>query len=375
MRGKNVRRYARTVILYSIFFFFTGIIAAQSQWKGTITKEGGVTIVKNPKDPIYKDPILSLKEDFALGGPNATGDNSFNQIRTAAIGDDGTIYVLDGKESHVKMFDASGKYLKTFARKGQGPGELESPSAISINQAKKEIMIQEISRRLSYFAMDGRFLRNQSLKDVWALRARIDSKGNIVATEAILDPKEPRYLTKKFDADMKLIAELAKSPAPSPSVFNPLMAIAYWTIDKDDDIVYGYPKTYEIKFFGRSNAVVKKVMRDYDPVEITEAEKEEQRKSIASDGMGSLKLEFDKYHPVFRRFFLSDLGHIFVQTWEKTKGGLTIHDIFDAQGRFLARLPLALTGIEIRNGKYYALEEDAEGYQMIKRYSVTWLIK
>jgi outer membrane protein assembly factor BamB len=363
------------MILGLVFFFFSGVIAAQPQWKGSITKEGGVTIVKNPKDPIYKDPILTLKEDFALGGPNATGDNSFNQIRTAAIGDDGTIYVLDGKESHVKMFDASGKYLKTFARKGQGPGELESPSAISINRTKKEIMIQEISRRLSYFAMDGRFLRNQSVKDVWALRARVDSQGNIVVQEGMLDPKDPRYLTKKFNADMKLIAELAKSPAPSPSVFNPLMAIAYWTIDKDDNIVYGYPKTYEIKFFGPSNAVVKKVMRDYDPVEITEAEKEEQRKGNPSDVMGGMKLEFERYHPAFRRFFLSDKGHIFVQTWEKTKDGLTVHDVFDADGRFLARLPLALTGIEIRNGKYYALEEDAEGYQMIKRYSVTWLVK
>jgi len=368
--GSTVVYPTLAILLLSTLFY-----AAQTPWKGKITKEGDVTIVKNPKDPIYKDPILTLKEDFALGGPNAHGDNSFNQIRTAAIGDDGTIYVVDGKESHVKMFDASGKYLKTFSRKGQGPGELQSPSAISINRTKKEILIQEISRRLSYFAMDGTFLRNQSLKEVWALRARVDSKGSIVATEAIMDPKEPRYLTKKFDADMKLIAELAKSPAPTPSVFNPLMAIAYWTIDKDDNIVYGYPKTYEIQFFGPSNSVIKKIIRDYDPVEITEAEKEEQRKGIANDGMGDLKLEFDQYHPAFRRFFLSDLGHIFVQTWEKTKDGLTVHDIFDASGRFLARIPLPVTGIEILDGKYYALEEDNEGYQMIKRYSVTWLVK
>jgi len=363
------------LILVIITGITTGALVARDQWKGTITKEGGVTVVKNPKEPISKDPALSLKLDFALGGPDATGDSAFNQIRTAAIGDDGSIYVLDGKESHVKIFDAAGKYVKTFGRKGQGPGELSSPLAISINRAKKEIMIPEISRRLSFFSLDGSFIRNQSMKETWGLRARVDSKGNIVIQEAVQDPKDPRYVTKKFDSDLKLLAELAKSPAPTAQVFNPLMAVSYWTIDKDDNVVYGYPKTYEIDIFGPSHSIVRKILKDYDSVEITEEEKEAERKDIASAGVGNMKLEFDKAHPAFRRFFLSDLGHIFVETWEKTKDGKTVHDIFDAEGRFLSRMALALNGIEIRNGKYYALEEDADGYQSLKRYSVEWKVK
>jgi hypothetical protein len=349
-------------------------LIAQAQWKGTITREDGVTVVKNPKEPIHKDSIFDLKEDFALGGANAAGDYAFTSIRTAAIGDDGTLYVMDDRDGHVKIFDRAGKYVKTFGRKGQGPGELNLPNSISINRGKGEIMIQEISRRLSYFGLDGSFLRNQSMKEVWGLRGRVDSKGNIVLQEAIMDPKDPRYVTKKFDPELKLLAELAKSPAPTPQVFNPLMAVSYWTIDNDDNVVYGYPKTYEIDIFGPTHSILKKILKDYDPVEITEAEKEAERKDIASAGV-NLKLEFDKFHSAFQRFFLSDLGHIFVETWEKTKEGKTIHDIFDAEGRFLSRIPLALNGLEIRDGKYYAVEEDADGYQSLKRYSVEWKIK
>jgi hypothetical protein len=367
------RSVAAIVLVFSLGIAINALIA-QTQWKGTITNEGGVAIVKNPKEPIHNESILVLKEDFALGGPNATGDYGFNSLRTASIGDDGTIYALDDREGHVKMFDRAGKFVKTFGRKGQGPGELNLPNSISINRGKGEIMIQEVSRRLSYFGLDGSFLRNQSMKEVWGLRGRVDSKGNIVLQEAIRDPKDPRYVTKKFDPNLKLLAELAKSPAPSSQVFNPLMAVGYWTIDEDDNVVYGYPKTYEIDFFGPSHSIVKKIFKDYDPVEITEAEKEAERKDIASAGV-SMKLEFDKFHPAFRRFFLSDRGHIFVESWEKTKEGKTIHDIFDAEGRFLCRIPLALNGIEIRNGKYYALEEDADGYQSLKRYSVGWKIK
>ncbi len=369
----RISRSALTLVIFA--GFAAGVLIARDQWKGRITQEGGVTVVRNPKAPISNDPALSLKQDFALGGPDATGDSAFNQIRTAAIGDDGSIYVLDGKESHVKIFDAAGKYIKTFGRKGQGPGELSSPLGLSINRVKKEIVIPEINRRLSFFRLDGSFIKNQSMKETWGLRARVDSKGNIVMQEAIMDPKDPHYVTKKFDPDLKLIAELTESPAPTPQVFNPLMAVSYWTIDEQDNVVYGYPKTYEIEVFGPSNAIVKKILKDYDPVEITEAEKDEQRKIISADGMGNMKLEFDKVHPAFRRFFLSDQGHLFVETWEKTKDGKTVHDIFDADGRFLSRIALTLSGIEIRNGKYYALEEDAEGYQSIKRYSVEWKVK
>jgi hypothetical protein len=69
------------------------------------------------------------------------------------------------------------------------------------------------------------------------------------------------------------------------------------------------------------------------------------------------------------------LGHVFVKTWEKTKDGKRLYDIFDAEGRFISRVPLKPSGIEILNGKYYALEEDEDGYQYVKRYAVSWNIK
>jgi len=39
--------------------------AAQDKWKGFIVKEGDVTIIKNPKEPIYSGPILEIKEELS----------------------------------------------------------------------------------------------------------------------------------------------------------------------------------------------------------------------------------------------------------------------------------------------------------------------
>ena len=94
----------------------------------------------------------------------------------------------------------------------------------------------------------------------------------------------------------------------------------------------------------------------------------------APPGM-KIEFVFPKDHPAYSRFFLSDLGHIFVQTYEKADGGRYIHDVFDAEGRFIGRLSLKPSGLEILKDKYYALEEDEEGYQYVKRYAVTWKVK
>ncbi len=363
------------MILVLLMGITTGGLAARDQWKGTIAKEGGVTVVKNPKEPISEDPALSLKQDFALGGPDATGDSAFNQIRTAAIGDDGSIYVLDGKECHVKIFDRSGKYIRTFSQKGQGPGELSLPTMMSLNRARREIMIVDRARRLLFFGYDGRFIRQQLLAGIIGVRAGVDSNGNIVITEGVLDPRNLRYQTKRYDPDLKLLADFAESPAPTSGAFNPFMAFSSWAIDNSDNVVYGYPNAYELQIFSGSNVKVKKILKEYDPVEITEEEKEEKRKTYSRDAEEGMKIVFEKYHPAYKGFFLSDTGHVLVETLEKTKDEKSIHDIFDNEGRYLARMPLTPSGIEIRDGKYYAIETDAEGYQILKRYSVEWKIK
>ena len=352
-------------------FAFSG---QKPQWKGTLSKEGDTIVVKNPNEPIYKDNIFILKEELTLGGAEAQGPYTFSEIIALAIDEAENIYTLDYKEAHIKVFDKSGKYLMTFGRSGQGPGELDHPLSISINKTTKEIIVQEISRRLSLFDLNGKFLRNLSLKETWGLRVRTDSRGNIFVTEAVVDPKEPHYLFKKFGPDMKLITVLSKTPAPSPLSLNPFMAVAYWEIDKDDKVIYGYPKDYEIQVIDQATKVIKRIRRNFDPVEVTAEEKKEMLKDVPA-GI-NIKFDFSKYHSAFRRFFLDDQNRIFVQSWEKAGGEKRFfYDIFNEEGKYLAKVPLKLTLATLIKGKLYSLEEDEEGYQIVRRYTVTWLVK
>jgi hypothetical protein len=356
----------------------TGSASTQPQWKGTVVKEGDVTVVKNPKEPIYTTPVLELKEDLSLGGPDAQGEAAFGSTRSVVVDDAGTVYVLDQQASDIKVFDASGRPVRTIGRRGQGPGELEFPMTLSLIRPKGELAVQLQSRGLVIFKTDGTFLRQQSLKGLISGRGRVDSRGQVYVLEIALDETGTRYVTKKLAPDASLLAIISETPAPAgkgaPRTLRPFLPVNYFLIDRADRFVYGFPETYEIQFFGPTEAkAFRRILREHDPVPVTAEEKAGMEKQVPP-GM-KVEIEFPKDHPAYTRFFLSDLGHLLVQTYEKAGGGKLIHDIFDAEGRFIGRIPLKPSGLEILKGKYYALEEDEDGYQYVKRYAVTWKIQ
>jgi len=374
---KNIRNSLAVVLLS---FLVTEAGCTQDKWKGTIVKEGDVTVVRNPKEPLYKTPVLELEEELSLGGPEARGDFAFDQIRDVVVDDAGSLYVMDGRSGQVKVFGASGTYLRTIGRLGQGPGEFERPMNLSLNGTTGELAVHEPGR-MSFFGPDGVFARSVAYQGMGAALGRVDSRGHIYRTEVVVDENGARYVAVKSGPDGTVLAELASSPAPlvpksrSRKIkVTALWPSSYFQLDRADNVVYGFPQTYDLTLFrGSDSRPFKRITRIYDPVGISAEEKREFEKEVPP-GSG-FELEFPEYHSAYERFFLSDLGHIFVRTWERTADGRRIHDVFDAEGRFIGRVPLKGIGFEILNGKYYALEEDGEGYQYAKRYAVTWNVK
>jgi hypothetical protein len=367
---KTILKIAAAVIFISVFIMITSCEKQSTKWMGSIEEVDGVIVVKNPIEPLYTEDALILEEEISIGESEGAEEYMFSQIRRIVVDDNERIYVLDNKESHVKVFDQNGDYLMTIGSKGEGPGELNMPRRISLNA--KELMVLEVRRRLSFFTLDGEFLRNVSTKKIWTLVASIDSMGNIVVTEGFLDPENISYRVKKFDSDMNFIKEIASSPAPDARKgFNPFMAVSYWVLDSNDNIIFGYPKDYVIQIYNPECNLIKKITREYNPVEVTEEEKEEETEDSPAD----MKFEFSKYHSAFRLFLADDEGRICVQSWEKIpdREGY-YYDIFDAEGKYIVKIPLKMRPLVWKKNKIYAIEEDEEGYQVVKRYRVNWNI-
>jgi hypothetical protein len=358
------------LFLLLLAIFITACQGQKSDWKGTITVEDNVTVVQNPKEPLYEADALVLEEDLSIGEDTTEGGHLFSQIRSITVDDAGDIYVLDSKESHVQSFDEDGNHLRTFGRAGQGPGEFVTPLTLGLGNGG-EIVVEDYRSHLVYFTPEGEFIRNLPLSQTGVRRVSIDSRGNILGLVIIRDKDRPRYELQKFDPALNLIHILDSTPTPSASNegFNPFMGSIYYTFDKDDRVVCGVSDQYEIKIFGPTGSLVQKIMRDYDPVEITEQEKKEVEKDMPPE----IKLAIPKYHAAFQWIMTDDEGRIFVMTEERAPGGQGYyHDIFDTQGRYLAKIPLAFRPIVIKKNKFYSVTEDEEGFHIVKRYQAQW---
>jgi len=76
-------------------------------------------------------PRWSLVPELRIGGEAATGpEYEFTTIRDIAIGPGGAIYVTQGQEQEIRVYDAQGKYVRTIGRQGGGPGEFTGLGSI-----------------------------------------------------------------------------------------------------------------------------------------------------------------------------------------------------------------------------------------------------
>lgn len=342
----------------------------QIEWKGTIEEVDDIIVMKNPKEPIYTEDVLILEEELSIGEKEGREEYMFSQIRDIAVDEEENIYVLDLKEPHIKVFDRNGSYLRTLGRKGQGPGEIGMPTFISVT-AKNEILVEDpMNRRLSYYSTDGSFIISVSTAKRTILQAKTDSLGNILG--AGLNIEKQAFEISKFDPDYNYICSFGSDPVSRDTeAYNPFKTPMRWTVLQNDHVMCGYPENYELQIFNPEGKTIKRIYKEYDPVEISQKEIAEAKKGMRP----GRRLEVPKHHSSFIRFTITDEGRIFIQTREITGDRERYYyDVFDRDGRYIAKIPLKMRPRIWKRNQLYTIEEDEEGYQIVKRYKVYWNI-
>jgi hypothetical protein len=151
--------------------------------------------------------------------------------------------------------------------------------------------------------------------------------------------------------------------------------IPYWDLGAKDRIAYGCPTDYEIRIYDGENNLVRKVRREYDRVETTKEQKADLHEATSRVG-AEVKVASPKYQNPFSRFSYDDRGWLIVRVPNPKAGDkLVCLDIFDDEGRYLAQVKLEKAPILWKKGKAYVFAEDADGYDVLKRYGVTWNLK
>jgi len=364
-----------------LLIFFTSCAREKSGWAGTIEEENGVTVVRNPKQPIHTGSVLSFEEELVLRPDAESQELFFNIIAAVCVDDAGTIYVLDMGDCQIKVFSKNGGFLRSMGRKGQGPGEMQMPSTMDLAGDERLVVYDMRKSCLSFFTFSGDFIKEHNVAKYFPLvRVRSDQKGHFAIQYHVRDEEIRGYRIILLDSNLESVREITsverkRNPPRVIRLINPLLH--YW-FTQDGQILTGYSTDYELRFLNQNGDLVKKIITDYTPLPISNEEKQRLTEARFPDSRGGVpegtKLEFPDHYPPFSSFFTDSQGRIFVRTYEEAGEGMHYYDIFDPEGRYLARVPVYNRVAALKKGKLYTLEEDEEGYQVVKRYHIKWTI-
>jgi len=384
------KRLSILILILAAFFLTLTCRQTSLERKGVIEKADGVIIVKNPNEPLYQEDIFVLNEELQIhGGDIDQEEEMFQNIVSIAVDDNQNIYALDSQAANIKVLDGQGRLIRIIGRRGQGPGEMVRPLDIQMF-IREELMVQDVGQFcLHFYTLQGEYLRKVPTSGMVNFgRPRVDSNGFIIAGHLIYGNVTKTYV-KKFDSHLKpifTVASLSVVSRPPSANSNGIMDFfeleqgtnMVWDITIGDRILWGDFNKYEIHVYSPEGTLEKIIAKDHTPLEITD---EAKAHLVDESGYGlppiqGATVEFPEYFPAFIRFSSDEEGRIFVQTYEKTADGKKDnYDVFDSEGRYLARIPLEHRLQIWKDNRLYTLEDNEDGYQIIKRYRVNWILR
>lgn len=363
-------------------------------WTGRVdTLTSGRVVVHNPDTPLWQPgEQWQLRERFRLGSSEPDSPELFGEIADVEIGPAGEIYVLDGQALQVRVFDSTGTFLRSFGRRGSGPGELSWPGGMALDTAGTLWVVDFGNRRYQgfdpgtgglvaekrrdwrYFATPwpGGMDRSNHLIDVGSggggpatLIFRLDSSFTPVDTMVEPSLEESHMVT------------YSQNGLPQMSVPDPFAPRPAWALLPEGGIVAGDGERlllHRITFNGDTTATIEIQRR---PIPITAAEKDSALQAFqamvrmhAEGATPERDPRVPANRPAHGRIFADDQGFI----WVAQSSG-NVWDVIDSAGRYLGAITLpplsASASTPARRGNRLAMASEVDGLPMVLIFEIT----
>lgn len=387
-------------------------------WVGTITSEGDVTTVVNEKGSVWGGPGR-LVEVASIGVSSGPDEYMLGRIGAVYQTDD-EIYILDKSVAKVRVYDLAGTHLRSFGRRGQGPGELGSLLFDVTVDADGRIFVGDrTNRRINIYSAEGEPIDQIPLPgQVTCCVARLvltDEGGmwmHVRASEPVsgtwregvrvhtlTGPVGPTRWIPDLKYDRRVV-RVSGAPANELEVV-PFAARRVWTFGYDETLVVGTSDRYEFQMIG-PNGSKTVVSRYWEPAPVTEDEVDYWRRMTTAALSWAEDLNWDgknipDHKPAYRAILPSTSG----EWWLVREGfvapsactatpsemlrvletdpyaypeclfGEMIIDVFDRAGRYLGTVddfPFRHLNASIRGDSVVGVVEDDSGTVMVKRF-------
>jgi len=340
---------------------------------------------------------IVFKEELSIGVAEGDEKYMFGSSVVFNVDDRGNIFALDWDIKQVKKYGPDGKYILTFGRAGQGPGEFRNPSGVRFKKDGTLYISENFGNKLIFFDGNGVYLSQTVLPanifDIWISPAGTCLGNKQIAPQFVGQGPVENFIII-FDGRFQPILELHKesfvfpdhslSPAQahaeiaSESLARPMAAAV---MGEEGRIYFGCGDQYAIDAFTPEGKKLYTIVRDVEPIPYLKKDIDFLLKAYGESMMSMYKSEpltkeylrlirFPKFKPFFRNLIPMEEGRLAVVV-DVEGYQSTWLDIFDLGGRFLGRIkvPIPVMNMIFKKGKAYALHEDESGFMSIKRYS------
>jgi hypothetical protein len=363
--------------------------------------EDDVEVVLNRNEP-YKTggklSRLSLEEelviDFERDDLAALGIADFLDVDSA-----GNLYCWcsHGQEGQIAKLNRFGKSEICFGRQGQGPGELQEPIHLWIND-KNQSVISDYRRKICLFDKKGDLLKEMKLDPKFEMAVFLGN-GNVLTRKPIRQPEEgtsefPIILCNAKLEEIKMLQVGKRAPSLSlAKKIDPLEIYYYnyiWRISNGLIYVGNYRGDYELSIYDLDGGLVQKIRKEYNPIPVPGVLKKTilgrfEKHPMNDELKLTEKVYFSKYYPPYQYFFVDGENRLYVMTFEKGEGLKEfIYDIFDSDGVFIERTILdncvywpesniSTPGTVVaKNNRIYSVREKESGYKELVVHKMKW---
>ena len=374
---------------------------------------GDTTVVRTLSGSVWGTEA-TLVPEITIGELDGPEEHLFGSIRSIAVGDDGTVYILDLQAQHVRVFDSLGVYVETLGRRGEGPGEFTEAEAIAALPDGRLAVRDPENQRVTVFGPgQGEMAEWRYTGTVSSFSPLyVDTRGRIhlvagdlsrvdeLVMEIIVLGPDGTHLDTLPEPSSDYEAPYVRAEAPGISLtygvpFNPRF---HWTVHPSGHFLTGLSTHYRIDLV-RDDGVLW-IERSQDPIPASDAERAYQRDLTVSRIRWSLPgWDWDgpaipNHKPFFRALRAGRDGRIWVRlstegrpvdnadhdpddpasfavTWEED----TRYDVFEPDGTYLGVVvaPEEFTSFPapvFGRDHVWAATEDEQGVERVVRYRI-----
>lgn len=383
-RREEMKKLFTAFIIFVSFLFF-GVCKRNEKKEPTpeypvvIESVDGVKTVKNPAFP--KEGVIKYRfdEEFSIGNGGEYTEVVLNRPIDLQLDSQGFIYVMDWGNTNIKVFDQSGNQVRTVGKKGQGPGEFDTPADFKIGQNDRIVLLDSRQHRISILDTDGSYISGFRIEG-FCYELDVDANSRIYLSA--LDFPEPeifnvsqlierhktvfrvdangenRFDFGKYRAEKQLRKVTQTSRGISTLSLTSHEAYrTVWMISPDQRLFMGYNQDYSISVYDLDYNLLFKFGRDFTPIKHPEY----------SPDKGH-----PEYYPAFysRYFFFDDEENLWLRQYTEEDTEFSIYDIFSPEGVYLKQVHVPHHIYELRKGKAYTIVRTEDDFLVVKCFQM-----